>query len=66
MKFNFIELTKFITKKHILVNINYIVAIDQGLSSGCRIHLRDESWIDVQESYFDIIEMIDNMEDKII
>lgn len=62
----FIELTKATTKKNVLVNINYIIGIDQGLHDECRIYLRNESWIDVQESYSDILEMIDNMEDKII
>lgn len=62
----FIELTKITTKKNILINIGYIIAIDQGLSNGCRIYFREDSWVDVQESYFYILEMIDNMEDKII
>lgn len=43
--------------KLIIINFNFIIAVKEQ-NKGSRIYVRDDLWIDVQESYQDLFNLI--------
>ena len=43
--------------KRIIINFDFIIAIKEQ-DKGCRIYVRDDLWIDVQQVYQDIYDLI--------